>query len=201
MRAVVGLASKSASPDVEGHVRGSDSPMKEPLLGPLLSLEDGGYDNYDDGGFGSRKRRADRASNVDAAAVKNLDPATLQKGRIYANNKPRIILETLSARSALIILIITYVVFIIGFIIDAYNITNGFSNSNVNLGSNLCSSESVTTSNFTTSRSWGCLDGNTWKSTVVGLTNVISIQLNVKQSNFSGLFNSTSQGTKSLFLT
>jgi hypothetical protein len=111
------------------------------------------------------------------------------KGRIYANNKPRIILEILSARSALIILALTYIIFAIGFTIDAVDLTRAFHNSNQYLYSMPCSDLNIGPSNYTTDKSWGCLDGSRWNATVVGLSNIISVQLNVEQKNFSGLFN------------
>jgi hypothetical protein len=114
-----------------------------------------------------------------------------KKGRVYANNQPRIVLEILSARSALIILALTYTMFIIGFSIDAVSLTKAFHNSNQVLTSQSCSSSGITHANYTTSSSWGCFDvaSNSWNSTVVGLNNIISVQLNVEQFNFSGLFN------------
>jgi hypothetical protein len=149
------------------------------------------------GGSGSADDKKPLGSQDQVRVV--LDPASVKRGNIYAGNKPKIVLEILSARSALIILIITYLVFIFGFSIDAYNITNGFGNSNAELYSTTCESQSITTTNLTTSENWGCLSGDTWNSTVVNLKNVISVQLNVEQFNFSGLFNDTSDIFKTIY--
>ncbi|KAJ1442572.1 hypothetical protein B484DRAFT_390056 [Ochromonadaceae sp. CCMP2298] len=41
-------------------------------------------------------------------------------GRIYASNAPKILLETISARTATIIISLTYFFFLLGFLIDFY---------------------------------------------------------------------------------
>ena len=95
----------------------------------------------------------------------DIDPNNMV-AKIYNNNKPRIFLETLTARSTTIVLAITYVSFILGFAIDVSSVYQGFT-------TGIHEMSGLTTSS------------NGWTGTVTGLSNVISFSLEVHQSNFS----------------
>lgn len=87
-------------------------------------------------------------------------------GQIYAVNAPKIFLETLSARSTTLIFAITYIAFIVGFSIDINSAYKGFTSSDVILPG-LSSSP------------------DRWTGTVTSLTNVISVSVSVRQSNYT----------------
>lgn len=103
--------------------------------------------------------------HVTGAKSNKEDEATEQ---IYAINAPKIFLETLSARSTTVIFAITYIAFIVGFGIDINAAYKGFTSSDVVL-------PGINSS------------PNTWNGTVKSLTNVISVSLTVRQSNFTAL--------------
>ena len=92
------------------------------------------------------------------------DPNMVAK--IYNNNQPRIFLETLTARSTTLVFMTTYIAFIVGFAIDVSSVYQGFS-SGVHEMSGLSSTS----------------DG--WTGTVLGLNNVISFNLELRQTNFT----------------
>lgn len=111
-------------------------------------------------------------------------------GRIYANNAPRIFLETITARTASLVIALTYVVFIICFSVDLYTTYKSFTSSNYNIPAYTCGSSAAPVnahgpragSNYD-----GCSSGNRWNSTVIDLDNVISIELSVQQINVTSL--------------
>lgn len=105
-----------------------------------------------------------RQSFQDDAVADDCDSNTMV-AKIYNNNKPRIFLETLTARSTSLVFFITYAAFIIGFAIDVSSVYQGFT-SGVH--------EIVGTRSI-----------NSFSGTVLGLHNVISFSLVVQQSNFT----------------
>jgi hypothetical protein len=104
----------------------------------------------------------------------------------YANNQPKILLETISARTVILLLLLTYVCFIICEIIDFRTLEQSFStNSLFSLESLPCPSSQQGSTPSSSTR--GCLsNGNTtWSGTVLSLANVISVQINVKRANIT----------------
>ena len=90
--------------------------------------------------------------------------------KIYNNNKPRIFLETLTARSTTLVFFTTYAAFILGFAIDVSSVYQGFT-AGVHEMSGLTTTRNI----------------NGWTGTVTGLNNVISFSLVLQQSNFSSI--------------
>ena len=109
---------------------------------------------------------------------------TTNARRIYANNAPKILLETITARTALLIIMLTYVIFFIGFGLDFQTIYHSFNSNTYVMDGYRCTSMH----NISSSHHYGCsggINGTSWNSTVTSLTNVISINLNVQQNNLS----------------
>jgi hypothetical protein len=115
---------------------------------------------------------------------------TLVSGRIYASNAPKIFLETLTARTSLIIIILTYVIFIIGFALDIQTTYQSFNSSNYQLGAFSCTSYSAST--YASGETTSCSQNSQWNATVTDLTNVLSIELKVQQYNLTALVSSPS---------
>ena len=89
--------------------------------------------------------------------------------QIYAISAPKILLETLTARSTTLIFAITYIAFVVGFSTDINLAYRGFTSLDTNLlgvGNNQ----------------------NFWNGTITSLSNVIAISLSVQQTNFSNVF-------------
>lgn len=111
-------------------------------------------------------------------------------GRIYANNAPRIFLETITARTATIVICLTYIFFIVCFSMDLNTTYKSFTSSDYTIPAYSCGSNSQQLyphgpkagSNYD-----GCSAGARWNSTVTSLENVISIQLDVQQINVTSL--------------
>jgi len=113
-------------------------------------------------------------------------------GRIYASNAPKILLETITARTASIVISLTYAFFVFGFLLDFYTTYRSFHSSNYVLTAMPCDTVDQTTSAQQTS--WSCGSSSFWNGTLSDLRNVISVQLDVSQRNVSGLLsNATSQ--------
>ena len=104
-------------------------------------------------------------------------------GRIYASNAPKILLETITARTATLIIALTYIFFILGFCIDFYTTYKSFHSSNYKLSSLPCGDVYQNNSEDY----WSCSSGKYWNSTVTHLQNVISVKLDVEQQNISTL--------------
>lgn len=118
-------------------------------------------------------------------------------GKVYANNAPKILLETITARSASLIIIITYIVFLIGFTLDFMTSFETFG-----LILNTCSSvlpgescDLQTQSSLNVNQNFACTNGSTWTATVRNLQNIISFQLDVQRTNvsYSSIYESTTQ--------
>eukprot|EP01031_Cornospumella_fuschlensis_P035104 gene35104-42518_t len=107
-------------------------------------------------------------------------------GRIYANNAPRIILETITARTATIIIFCTYIVFIVSFSYDLLQTYRSFTSSKYKIDAYSCGFTPVINSDDKPDYD-GCSYQGNWNSTVTDLSNVISISLNVKQINVTSL--------------
>ena len=106
-------------------------------------------------------------------------------GRIYASNAPKIFLETITARTATFIIALTYIFFIVGFCIDFYTTYKSFNSSNYDLGARPCSEVDKTISS--SRQYWSCSSGKFWNSTVTNLNNVISVKLDVQQTNVTAM--------------
>jgi hypothetical protein len=130
-------------------------------------------------------------SSDSAATTNDLAPdfdKSVMSGRIYASSAPKIFLETLTARTSLIIIVLTYVIFIIGFVLDIQTTYQSFNASNYQLGALSCTS--ISSSASVSSETTSCSQNGEWNATVTDLTNVLSIELNVKQYNLSSIVNS-----------
>lgn len=107
-------------------------------------------------------------------------------GRIYASNAPKIFLETISARTAALIIALTYIFFILGFCIDFYTTYKSFNSSNVSLTALPCGpgGQGIPqgSNNF-----YSCASGKHWNGTITDLSNVISVKLNVDQTNVTSI--------------
>ena len=114
----------------------------------------------------------------------NADVIKHQVGRLYANNAPKILLETISARTTTILIIVTYVVFIIGFIKDIDTTLVGFTADGHNIGIN-CTNSDYQMSSSAYALYPGCAVNNHWNGSVFDLSNVISIELTVGNYNIS----------------
>lgn len=129
---------------------------------------------------------------------------------------PKIMLETLTARTTLIIIIATYAAFIIGFALDFVSIYESFNSSNHQLGSRFCKNQTalepifdeisyytpqyslndhVITSKFSCS-----YNATRWQSLITDVDNVISIKLSVHQSNLTLLFPSDEPVDSTLYV-
>lgn len=105
-------------------------------------------------------------------------------GRLYASNAPKILLETISARTTLLIIVVTYVVFIIGFIKDIDTTLVGFFSDGHNIGID-CNNSYNPVSSDEYILYPGCAENNHWNGSVFDLSNVISIELTVGNYNIS----------------
>ena len=117
------------------------------------------------------------------SAVQQSGTQPLRK-RLYATNQPRILLETLSSRTTVLLLVLTYICFIVCEVIDFRSIEAGFSNNAAfRLESLPCPANFPVPSPVT----FGCLqsDNSTWAGTVLSLRNVISVQLDVRRDNIT----------------
>jgi len=113
-------------------------------------------------------------------------------GRIYASNAPKIFLETISARTAALIIALTYIFFILGFCVDFYTTYQSFHSTNFQLPALACTSAPTVSQNE--ANYYSCADGKNWNGTITDLSNVISVKLNVFQSNITSILsNATSE--------
>lgn len=99
-------------------------------------------------------------------------------------NAPKILIETLTARSSSIIIFLTYSTFIIGFVIDILTTFKSFESNNRVLTSEYCNSNNIL-SNSTDQANSNCYNGNIWTGIYENLANVISVQLNVNRNNLT----------------
>ena len=121
----------------------------------------------------------------------------MSNARFYATNHPKIMLETITARTTVLMLLITYVCFILCEVIDFHTLQQSFStNSLFDLGSLPCGASGASPS----SETYGCLsNGNTtWSGTVLDLKNVISVQLTFRRSNASSYLETRSRNASSV---
>lgn len=116
--------------------------------------------------------------------------------RIYAPHAPRILLEVMTGRSAAIVIAITWIVFIIGFTIDFDTTYRSFHTSNYDLSAMPCSDYNLTEIQRLNLGQYGCsFNRNSWNSSVIHLTNVISFGLSVQQTNLTSLLANSSVST------
>lgn len=156
---------RSTPPEVEA----KDSPvLEEPLIV----------------GSAPKKRTMATRKSVSESAPDSL--ASLADGRAYASSGPRIMLEIMTARSATIIILTTWVIFAISFAVDFYTTYKSFHSSNYALTAFSCSSYNSTTMNKYNYFSCGN-DNAGWNATVTDLSNVISFSMNVQQTNLTSI--------------
>jgi hypothetical protein len=112
------------------------------------------------------------------------------RGKLYRGNAPKIMLETISARTAFIIVSITYITFALGFLFDLRSTILGFQSGIRRLPSESCISQNITIG--FTEGDYGCTDVSSyqnetrkyvWTGHVSDFTNVISVALQAKVSN------------------
>ena len=116
---------------------------------------------------------------------------TIDDGRKYANNAPKIFLETITASTALIVIALTYIFFIVGFAIDFYTTYNSFNRENIEINTFNCGSINVTRNLIGCSAS-SHSNNYEWNSTVTKRSNVLSFNLHVQQTNITHLFTNRS---------
>lgn len=156
----------------------------DPLVKPLLDSDHGSVESNP----GMQKEESIIGSTKPSAAGTKSPSNKYNEylaGRIYASNAPKILLETISARTAALIIALTYFFFIVGFCMDFYTTYRSFHSSNYKLSALPCSEEQV---HYGHSQDyWSCSSGKYWNSTITHLTNVISVKLDVEQYNVSSI--------------
>ena len=123
------------------------------------------------------------------------EPTAIQ----HQNVQPKIVLEVLSAKLTTIVLILTYLTFILCFSFDIYNTKRAFSSSNfVFTPSNTTICPNNTDYNNQTAQLINNAQCNNinepyyWNATINNLKNIISFELSVSQYNFTTIVNWTS---------
>lgn len=115
----------------------------------------------------------------------------------YAQNAPKILLEVISARSALVILASTYIFFLCCFVYDVNSTVKNFSGGINSVGTGSCSDIGIDGNSFwKTGGKWGCTlaphvagssNPGVWVGRVGNLTNVISVALRFNKMNITTL--------------
>ena len=100
------------------------------------------------------------------------------KHQVYASNSPKIMLEQITKRTTTIILLLTYVVFIVCFILDVLGTVESFRSGDRYLKAGNCS-----VSDSMTYLDWGCASNSTWYGYVGDFENIISVALQVSHQN------------------
>lgn len=167
------LSSSSTISDLEQPV---DQIPRRPSSPDIeLSMTDGIYSDS----AGAASRRV-----ADEGKRQTLNTASWKRSVII--NAPHILLETINARTAGIVIVATYLFFVVSFIIDFNTTYTSFygNNNDFKLGSMLC-----TATNYTLQNSlgpWGCWsDVKTWHGSVDNLSNVLLVTLAVRRDNFT----------------
>jgi len=128
----------------------------------------------------------DKRASIDNIISPTTDDYTA--GRTYASNAPKIFLETITARTATLVIIITYVFFIVGFIIDFFTTYSSFNSNKYELNGLLCNQTKSSSSSSSSSvkyNQYGCSHLTSFNGTINHLTNVISVGLHVVNRNIS----------------
>ena len=157
------------------------STLNEPLLSisPLKRMQKKYFKNY---------------SELKKKSTKH-EPTAIQ----HQNVQPKIVLEVLSAKLTTIVLILTYLTFILCFSFDIYNTKRAFSSSNFDFTP---SNTTICPNNTDYNNQTAQLINNTqcnntnepyyWNATINNLKNIISFELSVSQYNFTTIVNWTS---------
>ena len=177
---VVGFDAKFGTKFIRG-VESDDLRARRSMLDPRIETKAESSSLYEPL-IPSEKSPKMSVAEREASLVKQKDYLA---GRIYASNAPRIMLETITARTALIIIALTYFFFFIGFGLDFYTTYRGFHGSNKIIAAGNCDDVDHTITSEMTY--WGCTNETTWISTVTDLTNVLSVKLNVQHDNITEL--------------
>ena len=116
-------------------------------------------------------------------------------------NAPHILLETINARAVGVIIVATYVFFIVGMAIDLNTTYKSFygSNNDFTLGSSLCAAPSISASNALARGCWSS-SKKTWSGKVDNLSNVLLVTLGVTRQNYSRTVDLTANSTLDPFL-
>ena len=186
-------SSRNDNNRVVGNVRDDAVSLKN------VTTEDDTINNNNNNNNNNTYFHRDKDKSVDAIISPTINSKTddYTVGRVYASNAPKIFLETITARSATLVIVITYVFFIVGFIIDFFTTYSSFNSYNYELDG-LCSysnsiqnvmTTSSSSSSLSSSHTYGCSDFKSWNGTINHLTNVISIGLHVNNKNISELYN------------
>lgn len=157
----------------------------DPLVKPLLDSDHGSVDSNQ----GMLKDDSTSAGTSPAGSKSATNKYNeYLAGRIYASNAPKILLETISARTAALIIALTYIFFILGFCIDFYTTYKSFHSSNFKLTALPCGTQMAPGEGGAGQDYWSCSSGKYWNSTITHLTNVISVKLDVEQTNVTSIF-------------
>jgi hypothetical protein len=129
--------------------------------------------------------------------MRKIEPSLELKNLSYAQNIPKILLEVISARTALIMLGMTYIVFFCSFAFDVYSTVQNFSDGINVVGTDSCNRISVDANTmWDLGGKWGCtlrpyvVDQavpGTWVGRIGNLTNVISVALRFNKLNITSL--------------
>ena len=115
----------------------------------------------------------------------------------YSHNAPKILLEVISARSALLILAATYISFLFSFAYDVNSTVQNFSGGINTVGTSPCDDLGIDETSFwKTGGKWGCTlrpydaelnSTGIWVGRVGNLSNVISVALRFDKLNITSL--------------
>lgn len=138
------------------------------LTDPLLLVDEGGSIRNSRSSVGSKKTKR------------------LSMNTIYAGNKPKILLEQVTKRTATLVIVLTYLVFIACFTVDLIRTINSFQDGNRYLLPNFVD-------NFAdckaTDSDWSCSfsreNQTTWIGSIYDIGNIISISLQVQATNLT----------------
>jgi hypothetical protein len=100
--------------------------------------------------------------------------------RVDFYNRPRIVLEVMTGRTAGIFIFTTWIIFIVCFSVDLYSTYRSFHTSNYILEAYDCGYVPIVPN---PTNSISCGTGSNWNATVTQLSNIISVGLSVKRTN------------------
>ena len=136
------------SPDRPKDSKEDISPLNASLHEPLLILQVENFDENENNKIHEKNKNENNVlvdqenSNNDVNKKSEFDDIAVNQN--YANNAPKIILETITASTALIVIALTYIFFIIGFAIDFSITYNSFNRENIEINALNCGSSNIT---------------------------------------------------------
>lgn len=140
----------------------------------MESIDENGADNDDE--TGSRDDINSKEEYVDTIrkpATLNNKANELNTIPEYAQLRPQILLEVLSAKSTRLVILSTYAIFIVSFIVDFIGVVTSISNYSYSMNPTEVSPSPTLISSYTTN------------VTVASVAAVLAIQVSVQQTNFS----------------